>query len=131
MTEQEDEEEKVKWRVDAEVKLAMEEFKAAESEHTAGTQGMTWVELLSEHDTLGIFSVCTVGTQSKTQHQVHMLCNLPEGTQLEHTSPELTSPELTSPEGAPPEYTSPECMSPEIMSPESIALERTSTEYLT
>lgn len=41
MTEQEDEEEKVRWRVDAEVKLAMEEFKAAESQRSAGTQGMT------------------------------------------------------------------------------------------
>lgn len=41
MTEQEDEEEKVRWRVDAEVKLAMEDFKAAESQRTAGTQGMT------------------------------------------------------------------------------------------
>ena len=48
MTEQEDEEEKVKWRVDAEVKLAMEEFRAAESEHTADTQGMT-VFYLSQH----------------------------------------------------------------------------------
>lgn len=39
MTEQEDEEEKVRWRVEAEVKLAMEEFKAAESQEAASTQG--------------------------------------------------------------------------------------------
>lgn len=39
MTEQEDEEEKLKWRVDAEVKLAMEEFKAAAAQRGAGSQG--------------------------------------------------------------------------------------------
>ena len=62
MAEQEDEEEKVKWRVDAEVKLAMEEFKAAESERAAGTQGTNCVGFSTAFDTLCIVSVCTVGT---------------------------------------------------------------------
>ncbi len=39
MAEQEDEEEKLKWRVDAEVKLAVKEFQAAESQQGAGSQG--------------------------------------------------------------------------------------------
>lgn len=60
MTEQEDEEEKVNWRVDAEVKLAMEEFKAAESERTVGTQGTTCVGFPTELDTLCVLSVYTV-----------------------------------------------------------------------
>ena len=39
MTDQEDDEEKVRWRVEAEVKLAMEEFRAAETQRTASTEG--------------------------------------------------------------------------------------------
>lgn len=68
MTEQEDEEEKVKWRVDAEVKLAVEEFKAAESVRTAGTQGMAVIGFPTptQYNTLSKFRVCTVSTQSKT-----------------------------------------------------------------
>ncbi|KAL0017763.1 hypothetical protein WJX77_011853, partial [Trebouxia sp. C0004] len=39
MTEQEEEEEKLRWRVDAEVKLALEEFQKAEAQRGAGSQG--------------------------------------------------------------------------------------------
>jgi hypothetical protein len=39
MTEQEEEEEKLRWRVDAEVKLALEEFQKAEAQRGAGNQG--------------------------------------------------------------------------------------------
>lgn len=39
MTEQEEEEEKLRWRVDAEVKLALEEFQKAEAQQSAGNQG--------------------------------------------------------------------------------------------
>lgn len=39
MTEQEEEEEKLRWRVDAEVKLALEEFQRAEAQRGAGKQG--------------------------------------------------------------------------------------------
>lgn len=39
MTEQEEEEEKLRWRVDAEVKLALEEFQKAEAQQGAGNQG--------------------------------------------------------------------------------------------
>jgi len=39
MTEQEEEEEKLRWRVDAEVKLALDEFQKAEAQRGAGSQG--------------------------------------------------------------------------------------------
>ena len=39
MTEQEEEEEKLRWRVDAEVKLAREEWQAQQAQHGAGSQG--------------------------------------------------------------------------------------------
>lgn len=39
MAEQEDEEEKLKWRVDAEVKLAMGEFQHAQAQQGVGNQG--------------------------------------------------------------------------------------------
>lgn len=39
MTEQEEEEEMLRWRVDAEVKLALEEFQKAEAQRGAGNQG--------------------------------------------------------------------------------------------
>ena len=45
MTEQDEDEVKVRWLVDAEVKLAMEDFRAAESQRTAGTQGTAHVML--------------------------------------------------------------------------------------
>ena len=79
MTEQEDEEEKVKWRVDAEVRLALEEFKAAESERAAGTQGVTCVGFPTDVDALGIFSVCTVGNTKRTS---------PDCTSSEHELPD-------------------------------------------
>jgi len=42
MTEQEEEEEKLRWRVDAEVKLALEEFQKAEAQRGAGNQGASY-----------------------------------------------------------------------------------------
>ncbi len=42
MAEQEEEEEKLRWRVDAEVKLALEEFQKAEAQWGAGNQGASY-----------------------------------------------------------------------------------------
>ena len=39
MSEQEEEEEKLRWRVEAEVKLAKEEWQASEASRGAGSQG--------------------------------------------------------------------------------------------
>ena len=47
MAEQEDEEEKLKWRVDAEVKLAMEEFQSAQAQQGVGSQGAFHTHQLS------------------------------------------------------------------------------------
>ena len=49
MTEQEDEEDKLRWRVEAEVNLAMEEFRTAESQRAAGTEGQ-FQSSVSTHD---------------------------------------------------------------------------------
>ena len=68
MTEQEDEEEKVKWRVDAEVKLAMQEFKAAESVRSADTQGMALVGFSTKSNTLEI-PACACTHTSGTYNQ--------------------------------------------------------------
>ena len=74
MTEQEDEEEKVKWRVDAEVRLALEEFKAAESERAAGTQGATCVGFPTD----AAYSLCALWKYERTspdrtlsEHELH------------------------------------------------------------
>ena len=48
MTEQEEEEEKLKWRVDAEVKLALEEFQKAEAQQSAANQGASCSVVLGD-----------------------------------------------------------------------------------
>lgn len=48
MTEQEEEEEKLRWRVDAEVKLALEEFQKAEAQQSAGNQGASCSVVLGD-----------------------------------------------------------------------------------